>query len=1167
MSWRLWIIITRMEKNMQLNELVEVNKNFQFSINLEFDYNKKSKILEYIPTTDICEVLSSYCDAIMHGNNCRATTLIGPYGKGKSYLIFVLLYIVNNYDDNNSIEILLKKISLINPLLAEKIINIREKHIKLLPVLLDASFLDLNQSFSLALKESLEREKLNELIPISYYEECVNLIKKWKKNKDLKAHLLECCERKKVDLDSLSISLSKHIYDSYKVFCDFYECLTYGQPFVALNNQSVVDSFISVLNQLKKYGYNGFFIVFDEFGKYLDNEGRESASNLKILQDFAEYANRDNSLDKQLHICCITHKPLSFYSKGKSEVVVNTFRTIEGRFKELRFNRSLKENYEIVDSAIIKKPRFASFINNFYRKNSAFYEKIANLNIFNLQNLNNEQLFKNCYPLNPLTVYFLVQMSEKVAQNERTIFTYISDNDLHSLNSYINNYTTDDNLLDVSSVYDYLSILFSKDESKIIRDYYFQAESCINRASTILMKKILKVMSLIFMVGNTMRIRADVNTIALSLKENEEKIEQDLENMVSIGILKKNYASETYSFVAVGTNEINKLVEAYIFKNNILPTSNVYECLGFNRFVVPKKYNLKAKMTRFYKVIYLNDTELMSLVSFKNFFENNFCDGLVINVVLGHILREEIKDHFKEMKFNQKVILRIPNKAILPVYLQRIVYLFSISQLKNNKENDESLTSELASLIRLEKDDLTILFNSIFQDSELFCLYTDNKIRKIDYYSYIFENVYFSSPYINNELINKNEVSAQYQKAINYDVDKLLSGEIIDKSETSPEMTSYNACFLQKDFANNRAIIELFKSIFTKKEGEKVCFNDFYKIIKKEPYGMRNGIITFFVTIALTELSSNNIILYYDNKEVPLNSKNLTALINYPEHYFFLVEKGFKNQFLYIKKLCEVFNVEFKKSSNRENIIMLVDGMKNYFLGLPRIIRESNIKNNFLLLDGKFIDIKNELIKYNINSYELLFKRIPDIFDNSDLVSISGLIENELNRTKICLENYKSKICNSVREMFSSNTNGSIKSSVIHWQKTNGLDLNLISYKDDVNSKIARIFAKGNFDDDSIIQELSAAINNEYIEDWDFGKEEEFLNRIVLFRDSSIKNKTNINKNQKINELICGYNYGEFTPIGKTLKSNIDSIISDYGGSVSGDEKIAILIEIMKKIL
>ena len=57
MSWRLWIIITRMEKNMQLNELVEVNKNFQFSINLEFDYNKKSKILEYIPTTDICEVL------------------------------------------------------------------------------------------------------------------------------------------------------------------------------------------------------------------------------------------------------------------------------------------------------------------------------------------------------------------------------------------------------------------------------------------------------------------------------------------------------------------------------------------------------------------------------------------------------------------------------------------------------------------------------------------------------------------------------------------------------------------------------------------------------------------------------------------------------------------------------------------------------------------------------------------------------------------------------------------------------------------------------------------------------------------------------------------------------------------------------------------------------
>ena len=44
-----------------------------------------------------------------------------------------------------------------------------------------------------------------------------------------------------------------------------------------------------------------------------------------------------------------------YLGKGKKGTVVDSFKTVEGRFKEIKFNRSLEENYQLISSAIYKK--------------------------------------------------------------------------------------------------------------------------------------------------------------------------------------------------------------------------------------------------------------------------------------------------------------------------------------------------------------------------------------------------------------------------------------------------------------------------------------------------------------------------------------------------------------------------------------------------------------------------------------------------------------------------------------------------------------------------------------------------------------------------------------------------------------------------------------------
>ncbi len=75
---------------MQLRDYVKFNSDFRDSVNLYLDLNKVDKIRSYIPTKSSVDILEQYVDAVLD-NKQHSTLLIGPYGKGKSHLLLMLL--------------------------------------------------------------------------------------------------------------------------------------------------------------------------------------------------------------------------------------------------------------------------------------------------------------------------------------------------------------------------------------------------------------------------------------------------------------------------------------------------------------------------------------------------------------------------------------------------------------------------------------------------------------------------------------------------------------------------------------------------------------------------------------------------------------------------------------------------------------------------------------------------------------------------------------------------------------------------------------------------------------------------------------------------------------------------------------------------------------------
>ena len=68
-------------------EMIEISKGFQSSVNIEYDFNDKRKIKDFIPTNACLEIIENIMISTEDASNSRAKILTGAYGRGKSLVL------------------------------------------------------------------------------------------------------------------------------------------------------------------------------------------------------------------------------------------------------------------------------------------------------------------------------------------------------------------------------------------------------------------------------------------------------------------------------------------------------------------------------------------------------------------------------------------------------------------------------------------------------------------------------------------------------------------------------------------------------------------------------------------------------------------------------------------------------------------------------------------------------------------------------------------------------------------------------------------------------------------------------------------------------------------------------------------------------------------------
>ena len=181
-------------------------------------------------------------------------------------------------------------------------------------------------------------------------------------------------------------------------------------------------------------------IIIDEFGKNLEHFADDPEhADLFVLQELAERCTGSQGLPAFL----ITMQHLAFddYVRGANAVQRREWGKIQGRFQDIPFLESSEQSARLVAAVFTSEQASASF----RRARKTWVDQqeqiLTELGLMRLVPGRRETL-ADCYPLHPLTLFTLPDMCARFGQHGRTLFSFLTGREPHSVVEFLDSATT-----------------------------------------------------------------------------------------------------------------------------------------------------------------------------------------------------------------------------------------------------------------------------------------------------------------------------------------------------------------------------------------------------------------------------------------------------------------------------------------------------------------------------------------------------------------------------------------------------------------------------------------------------------------------------------------------------------------------------------------------------
>lgn len=1201
-----------------MNKMISVAPGFQYSVNIGYDLNDDEKLKNFIPTKSALSLLKDILKSTVPDATDRARMLVGAYGKGKSHIILTILSLLMQ-KERSLFTHLIPKIEE-DPELRQLVDNYySDGENKILPVIISGTSSSIPQAFLLALQRTLDEYGLD-IMPETNYRAAAKTIEKWMTDYP------KTFEEFKKEI-SLPIELFISELNDYNtaVYCEFeqvYTELTSGSIFNPFVGFDVVELYESVVKGLKEYGYMGIYVIYDEFSKYLESNITEaSVSDTKMLQDFAEKCNRSG--ENELHILLISHKEISNYIDQLPKAKVDGWRGVSDRFRHVHLNNNFAQTYEIISAVIIKdQVKWVKFKNEKEAKFEQLTTRYKDHLIFNDTDQNElKTTIYECYPLHPVSTFILPRLSERVAQNERTLFTFLSADGISTLPAFLKGLDNNEfRVITPDLIFDYFDPVLKKEPftGEIHKNYVLTKTILDQIENQPLESKIVKTISLIYMLGQFDKLQPIKEEIVgiYGMEYNPAEIEAAIEHLIKDEYVIYLKRSNDYLKLkqTSGVDIDQKVADTITSLAPCFSLKRVLNTFNIDKYLYPSKYNDEKEMIRYFEFEFIEEQELEGDIDWVRKAESIHADGVVYAIICEN--PESIKNlKEKIIKTSQgcdRFIFIIPKKAIA---IRKILQEFeAVNVLRNKVLEDTVLFEEYEVLYEDLRDVISEFIYAYTHPENYKAIYVYNGEEKIilrkaaltGLASDICFNTFSQTPIINNEAINKDEITSVAKNSRS----KILSGLLRSVLEpnlgltgTGQEVSIMRSTLIRKGILLDdndgvrinlspsdgymKGVLDLIVSFIMDANNKgTVSFEKLYSDLTRPEnhIGLRSGVIPIYVAAVFHEYTKN-IILQNELGQLPLSADTLLMINASPADYSLCYFGWDPEKQQFVSKLSEIFSdyvIEVEK--NRNAYEFAVAAMRRWYLSLPKYAKE------FKDAEGKETSRKYRkmisLLKQNINGHELLFVKLPKTFGLENYNE--GLTENieqakQYYDTRIIV--LKAELIKQTKQIFSIAANraelskASLSSIIKDWCET--LDPHVFEQLfDNGTDKCLGLFKVITNDEETFISRLAKTATDLRVEDWNDSTIDRFTDNLKIFkktaedflsgdsiRDDKAASTYEIRfRSDDGSSEVKRFDRVETSKRGKLLYNSILSEIDSMGYSISEQEKRQILMDILKQM-
>lgn len=1202
-----------------MSEMISIASGFQYSVNIGYDLSSDEKLKNFIPTKSALSLLEEILLSTQDSSTDRARILIGAYGKGKSHIVLMILSLLMK-KDFSLFKKLLPRIEE-SPSLYQSVRNYYEGDNRILPIVISGSSTNLTQAFLLALQRTLMQDDMQDIMPETNFKAAATTIRRWQK---------DFPETYKMFKSEIDIPVAKFInklleynVSAYVTFERIYPNLTAGSLFNPFLGFDVIEIYEAVARGLKKKGYTGIYVVFDEFSKFLETSITDiSISDTKTLQDFAEKCTRSGEL--QMHLMLISHKEITNYIGTLEKEQVDGWRGVMERFKPIHLNNTFSQTYEIISAVIEKDPyKWDDFCkthkNNFdrlkqrYQKHPVFSDGKREL----------KTAIFGCYPLHPASTFILPRLSERVAQNERTLFTFLSSEGVSTLPSFLKNY--DDKKFDLITpdiIYDYFEPLLKKEAyaSNLHSNYILTNVILSKLPEGSLESRIIKTISLIYIIEQFERLKPTVEELIgiFATSYDIETIEKTISNLIDNEYVIYLKRSNNYLHLkkTSGVDIKQKIKDMIALQGGKSAAKNILNESNFDNYMYPARYNDEREMTRYFSFVFINGREVTDDVDWEIKSESVQADGIIYGIIPEN--EREIDSLKKKLEktsiYNERYIF------VLPKHYHDIEKVaqeyYAVASLRDLSIEDPILFQEYEVIF----DDLAEVINAYIatytHPEKFMATYVHNgKEKKIqrkaaltELMSSIFDSIYAMTPVINNEAINRDELTSVALRSRSKIVAALLRNELesnLGIFGSGQEVSIMRSTLVRtgiwidnngipqinlspEDKKMRNVVFEIESFIMRAEQNGQCNFQDLYKRLTHPDYGigLRKGVIPIYIAAVLRK-HRQHILVADKQGQFSLNVDVLVQINSNPGKFSLIYLDWNSDKTEYIHSLAKVFE-EYVVSAERENstYAYVASAMYRWFIDLPRysrddssrIVNGSRQKNNC----SDFV----RLLTQNHSAFELLFEKLPAIYQcDKPTIKLARKIEATKRHLDNALKELVDKLVLEVKKMLfqceseESLLNSDLLSAIMRWKDS--LDENVFEQLfADGTDKMLALFQSEIDDERLLICDLAKILTGLRVEDWDAQTIEQFRDRLTLYKTTA----ENFHSEQEKEEILGTYEYQisyvdkngkaiikRFDGInvsarGNLLYNQITSAIDSMGQSISEQEKREILMEVLKKL-